>query len=353
MTEEGKNSTTESYQCTLSPELAQKAERELNEKPEWRSRDIQALREMVNKNTELHIRTDDAFLLRFLRAKKFEYDRAYNLLLSHFQMKKENPKLFENLCPSAVKHVLEAGITGVLRHRDKEGRRVMVFRPGKWDPSRFPIDDVFRTNFISLSKIIQDEATQVNGVVMVMDLEGVGWAHAKSISPFYAKRAMSLLQEEETQINGMMMIMDLKKVGWKHVKNISPMYSKKILSLLQDAFPARFKGIHYINEPAVFDYIFAIAKQFMKEKTVSRLHFHGKNVSELTEYIDPEYLPEDYGGKAPPYSNTDWMQEILLCEAEFNEEAKYGLTSGSTINQKSGQDAMECVMGSYRKLSVE
>lgn len=79
---------------------------------------------------ELHIRTDDAFLLRFLRAKKFEYDRAYNLLLSHFQMKKENPKLFENLCPSAVKHVLEAGITGVLRHRDKEGRRVMVFRPG-------------------------------------------------------------------------------------------------------------------------------------------------------------------------------------------------------------------------------
>lgn len=45
-------------------------------------------------------------------------------------MKKENPKLFENLCPSAVKHVLEAGITGVLRHRDKEGRRVMVFRPG-------------------------------------------------------------------------------------------------------------------------------------------------------------------------------------------------------------------------------
>ncbi|XP_048727428.2 alpha-tocopherol transfer protein-like isoform X1 [Ostrea edulis] len=314
MTEEGKNSTTESYQCTLSPELAQKAERELNEKPEWRSRDIQALREMVNKNTELHIRTDDAFLLRFLRAKKFEYDRAYNLLLSHFQMKKENPKLFENLCPSAVKHVLEAGITGVLRHRDKEGRRVMVFRPGKWDPSRFPIDDVFRTNFISLSKIIQDEATQVNGVVMVMDLEGVGWAHAKSISPFYAKRAMSLLQ---------------------------------------DAFPARFKGIHYINEPAVFDYIFAIAKQFMKEKTVSRLHFHGKNVSELTEYIDPEYLPEDYGGKAPPYSNTDWMQEILLCEAEFNEEAKYGLTSGSTINQKSGQDAMECVMGSYRKLSVE
>jgi len=39
----------------------------------------------------------------------------------------------------------------------------------------------------------------------------------------------------------------------------------------QDAFPARFKGIHYFNEPSIFDYVFAILKQFMKEKTVSRV----------------------------------------------------------------------------------
>lgn len=48
MTEEGKYSSD--YQCTLPPDLIQKAERELNEKAEWRSSDIQALRDMVNKN---------------------------------------------------------------------------------------------------------------------------------------------------------------------------------------------------------------------------------------------------------------------------------------------------------------
>lgn len=37
------------YECTLSPELIKKAQDELNEKPEWRKRDIQALREMVQK----------------------------------------------------------------------------------------------------------------------------------------------------------------------------------------------------------------------------------------------------------------------------------------------------------------
>ena len=37
------------YVCTLSEELIKKAEEELNEKAQWRSRDIQALRDMLEK----------------------------------------------------------------------------------------------------------------------------------------------------------------------------------------------------------------------------------------------------------------------------------------------------------------
>ncbi|KAJ8322385.1 hypothetical protein KUTeg_000856 [Tegillarca granosa] len=190
-----------------------------------------------------------------------EIYKPYEKWLTSIQ---ENEQIFNNLRPSAVKHVLEDGVTGVLQHRDKAGCRVIIFRPGKWDPSRYPVDDVFRTNFVTLSKIIQEEETQINGVRMVIDLSNIGWSHAKNISPFYAKR---------------------------------------VSALLQDAFPARFKGLHYLHEPTIFDYIFGIIKQFLKEKTVSRLHFHGPNVKELTEYIDEEYLPEEYGGKQPPFSN--------------------------------------------------
>ena len=42
--------------------------------------------------------------------------------------------------------------------------------------------------------VVQDEETQVNGIVMMMDLDGVGWSHAKNISPLYAKRIMGLIQ---------------------------------------------------------------------------------------------------------------------------------------------------------------
>ena len=38
------------YHCTLSKELKEKAEKELNEKDEYRTKDIQALRERVLAN---------------------------------------------------------------------------------------------------------------------------------------------------------------------------------------------------------------------------------------------------------------------------------------------------------------
>lgn len=301
------------YECTLSPELMKKAQEELNEKPEWRKRDIQALREMVQKEKALRIRTDDAYLLRFLRAKKFDYERAFNLIMTHFKMKVENPELFQGLRPSAIKHVLEAGITGVLPGRDKQGRRVMMFLPGKWDPEKIPLNDIFRTNFATMSRLIEDEETQVNGIILMMDLNGFGWSQGKNISPFYAKRVMGLIQ---------------------------------------DAFPARFKGVHYLNAPSIFEYVFSIVKQFMKEKTISRLHFHGNRYEELKEFIDEENLPEDYGGKGPKYSNKDWMEELLKLDAHFDNEAKYGLLDTTMQKPTLKEDAMECMVGSYRKLEV-
>ena len=51
--------------------------------------------------------------------------------MTHFKMKSENSEIFNGLRPSAVKHVLEAGVTGILPNRDKLGRRVILFRPGK------------------------------------------------------------------------------------------------------------------------------------------------------------------------------------------------------------------------------
>lgn len=119
------------YVCTLSAELIAKAREELQEKPEWRLRDVQALRDMVCKDyPNLGTRLDDAFLLRFLRARKFDYDRALQLLVNYHCCRRSWPEVFTNLRPSAIKPVLESGFVTVLPHLDSQGRHVVCIRPG-------------------------------------------------------------------------------------------------------------------------------------------------------------------------------------------------------------------------------
>lgn len=43
------------YTCTLTPELVAKAREELQEKPEWRLRDVEALRDMILKVFTLYL----------------------------------------------------------------------------------------------------------------------------------------------------------------------------------------------------------------------------------------------------------------------------------------------------------
>jgi hypothetical protein len=119
------------YVCSLTEDLVTKAREELQEKPEWRLRDVQALRDMVRKEYPyLSTSLDDAFLLRFLRARKFDYDRALQLLVNYHGCRRSWPEVFSNLRPSALKDVLNSGFLTVLPHTDPRGCHVLCIRPG-------------------------------------------------------------------------------------------------------------------------------------------------------------------------------------------------------------------------------
>ena len=47
----------------------------------------------------------------------------------------------------------------------------------------------------------------------------------------------------------------------------------------------RFKGIHYVNEPVVFDMIFAVIRPFMKQKILDRV-----SILILNLYIHTMYM---------------------------------------------------------------
>ncbi|XP_064024074.1 alpha-tocopherol transfer protein-like isoform X2 [Pogoniulus pusillus] len=267
------------YVCSLSPDLVTKAREELQEKPEWRLRDVQALRDMVCKDyPSLGTCLDDAFLLRFLRARKFDYDRALQLLVNYHSCRRSWPEVFSNLRPSAVKPVLESGFVTVLPCRDPEGRHVVCIRPDRWSPSQYPITENIRAIYLTLEKLIQAEETQVNGIVILADYKGVSLSKASHFGPFVAK---------------------------------------KVIGILQDGFPIRIKAVNIINEPRIFKGIFAIIKPFLKEKIANRFFLHGCDLNSLHQNIPPMILPEEYGGTAGKLDISAWNELLLASEEDF------------------------------------
>ncbi|KAM4622458.1 alpha-tocopherol transfer protein-like isoform 1-T2 [Discoglossus pictus] len=269
------------YVCTLTPELVIKAREELQEKPEWRLRDVQALRDMIWKEyPNLRTRVDDSFLLRFLRARKFDYDRALQLLVNYYSCRKGWPEVFNNLRPSAVKPVLDSGFLTVLPNTDAQGRRIVFIRPGRWIPRDYPITETVRAIYLSLEKLVESEETQVNGIVILADYNGVGLSQASQFGPFMAK---------------------------------------KVIGILQDGFPIRIKAVNIINEPRIFKGIFAILKPFLKEKIVNRFFLHGSDLTSLHNNVPKAILPEEYGGTAGKLDTSLWSQILLASEEDFAE----------------------------------
>lgn len=76
---------------------------------------------------------------------------------------------------------------------------------GKWKPNDYPFVDNVRAIYLTLEKLIQPEATQVNGVVILADYSGVGMSQASNPGPFLAKKVVSILQvrRELTDLNGL------------------------------------------------------------------------------------------------------------------------------------------------------
>jgi hypothetical protein len=62
----------DTYECTLSPELQKMAKDELREDENTRNQSLAQFREWIAKHPHIkRCRTDAAFLLRFLRVKKY------------------------------------------------------------------------------------------------------------------------------------------------------------------------------------------------------------------------------------------------------------------------------------------
>jgi hypothetical protein len=83
----------------LSSELQKKAIEELNEDPNRIEKDLEAFREWIKKSPHLKGRTDDQFLITFLRGCKYSLERAKQKYDLFYTLKTHIPELRQKRDP--------------------------------------------------------------------------------------------------------------------------------------------------------------------------------------------------------------------------------------------------------------
>ena len=260
----------------LSGKSLEKAREELNEDPASRMGSIEELRGKIiswkpSKTDEKSVilgNTESKFLLMFLRARKFDVDKALQLYVNYHSFRQKHASMLEDLNIKAVEHVLHSGVIKVLSSRFVDGSKAICVYPGKWDSVSVPFVDNFRATLLILDRLVEDEETQVHGFSVIYD--------------FTDSSIMSMLKVAQSELI---------------TKGV-------LMELLQESFPARFKGVHLIKQPWYISIVLSVIRPFMKQKLRERILGHGYDFDSLHKYIDSEGLPEELGGISTDFDAT-------------------------------------------------
>ncbi|CAG9558194.1 unnamed protein product [Danaus chrysippus] len=323
----------DAYKCPLSAETQAIAEKELRETENSRSQALEALRKWLEQNPKfLSIRLDANFLLRFLRTKKFSVPMAQEAIERYVLLRQSWGIAFNQLDYTlpVISEIIDLGYIFASPFKDKLGRRVVIYRPGVFDPYKFTNQDMCRVMGICYETLMEDEETQVRGLVHYADGGGVSFPHLTLFTP---REAVRIVKNGERTI------------------------------------PLRHKEIYGANVHPTIKFALDFGMALISEKIRKRVKLY-TSIEDVE--IDKQLLPQEYGGTMPMKTMIEkWKvemaskRETLLMNDKmavrlemYSEAAREGAVSalragGTCAATDSVGDAMRGLTGNFRKLEVD
>lgn len=217
-------------------------------------------------------RVDDASLLRFLRARKFDVEKAKVMFVNCEKWRQEfgTNTILEDF--HYEEKPLVAKLYPQYYHKtDKDGRPVYIEELGK-------------VNLHEMLKITTQERM----------LKNLVWEY----EAFTRNRLPACSRERGYLVETSCTIMDLKGISISAAYNVVG-YVKEASKIGQDYYPERMGKFYCINAPFGFSTAFKLFKNFLDPVTVSKINILGSSYSkELLKQIPPQNLPKKFGGQS-------------------------------------------------------
>ncbi|KAF5284627.1 hypothetical protein FQA39_LY16985 [Lamprigera yunnana] len=170
----------------------------------------------------------------------------------------------------------------------------------------------------------------------------------------YLNTSIFLWLLEIGTVEGVIIVIDINGVTLAHVTRVSLITIKKTIFFLQEALPVRLKGIHCINTAPFIDTAITIVKPFLKKELINLLHFHHK-IETLYKYVPLECLPSDMGGNAKSLSELhEATKKRIADNADYIEEfEKVVVDENKRVGKTNNVKTLFGTEGSFRKLDID